>query len=316
MRERGSGCGPATLKTPRGRFSIVRTMASTTSSSWRNWKSGSKPSTIGTRLPRMKLASVPCPRGPERVADAQDARRELGEAPEGGRRVEVGGDEVGQLGEAVERERRLVLHVEERRVGPGAVEGVAADEDAVLDAVGARVLEDGARPAEVDLVALLARDDERRHRRHVHDDLRARLAEHVLGGALADVDLVELDGRDRARAAGRCRRPRALRSPSRDRHLARDRARGARDEDAQAHGALRSCGGLAPTAPRARGEHLRDGLLHLVDVAEDDLVVLVAGALEDAAAPRTRSRSSPGAAPGARTPRCGTYGTPNRRPSL
>ena len=77
--------------------------------------------------------------------------------------------------------------MQQRRVGAGAVEGVATDEDAVLDAVGAAVIEDRARAAEVDAVALLAAHHQRRDRRHVEHDLGATLAEDVLGGALADV---------------------------------------------------------------------------------------------------------------------------------
>src|SRR5262249_5627137 len=118
----------------------------------------------------------------------------------------------------------------ERRVGARAVEGVAADEDAVADAVRARVVEDGARAAEVDLVALLAGDDERRHGGHVDDGVGARLAGDVLGGALADVGLVELDGRIEPRAAVDADDVVPLAGEALA-QLAGDGAGGARDED-------------------------------------------------------------------------------------
>ncbi len=166
----------------------------------------------------------------ERVAEPEHAGRHLRRAPERGGRVEVSGDEIGQLREAIELEGRLVLLVKERRVRAGPVKGVPSDEDAVLDAVLARVLEHGARPAQVDLVALLAGDDERGDRRHVDHRLGASLPEHVFGGPLADVDLVELDRRVEPRPPIEPDDlvPVALQTK---RDLSRDRPRGARDED-------------------------------------------------------------------------------------
>ena len=177
-------------------------MALTKSSSCRNWKSGSNPKTSGTRLPAQEGGERAVAARAERVAKAEDGRRQLREAPERRRRVEVGGDEIGELGKAIELQRRLVFRVKERRVRPRAVEGVAADEDAVLDAVGAARIEDGARAAEVDLRS--------RSSPGTTSDVTVAmctttcgrtLAEHVLGGALADVDRVELDGRVGPRAA-------------------------------------------------------------------------------------------------------------------
>src|SRR5439155_11309586 len=69
------------------------------------------------------------PRSAEGVDHPQDRGGDLGGAPEQPAGVEVGGDQVGQLGEAVERAGGLVFGVVERRVGGGAVERVAADED-------------------------------------------------------------------------------------------------------------------------------------------------------------------------------------------
>ena len=54
----GTGWGPATLKTPRSPASSARQTASAASDSCIRWNSGSKPSTVGTRLPDRKLASV------------------------------------------------------------------------------------------------------------------------------------------------------------------------------------------------------------------------------------------------------------------
>ena len=50
--DRGKGSGPATLKTPRSWLSSASPMAKTASCSCINWKSGSKPKTVGTRGPR------------------------------------------------------------------------------------------------------------------------------------------------------------------------------------------------------------------------------------------------------------------------
>ena len=68
-----------------------------------------------------------------------------------------------------------------------------ADEDHLPDPVGLRVLEDRPRPAEVDPVMLFARRGERGDGRHVHHAVGLLLAEHVLGRALAQVDLVHFD---------------------------------------------------------------------------------------------------------------------------
>ncbi len=95
-RDSGRGCGPATLNTPsQGRFASVTAMASTTSSSCMNWKKGSKPRTMGTCLPMMKLASVPCPLGRACTDRRSTSGCQLGKRPEGRAGVEVGRDEVG-----------------------------------------------------------------------------------------------------------------------------------------------------------------------------------------------------------------------------
>ena len=81
----------------------------------------------------------------------------------------------------------------ERRVRRGPVHGVAADEDRLLHAVLVAVLEQLPGAAEVDAVALLGVGREVGDGRHVNERVRPRDSKHVLGGALANVDLVHLD---------------------------------------------------------------------------------------------------------------------------
>ena len=132
---------------------------------------------------------------------------EVGKPPDGRSRVQVGSDEIGELGEGRERHRRLVFGVEEGQIGPGAVIRVPADEDRVLDAVVATVVENGPCAPEVDAVPLLAGHHQRRDGPHVDHGVWAKLAEDVLRGALADVDLVDLDRRLLPAASVDARRP-------------------------------------------------------------------------------------------------------------
>ena len=130
------------------------------------------------------------------------------------------------------------------------------------------MLEHRARAAEVDAVAILALHDEVRDRRHVDDRLRAELAEDVLGGALADVDLVHLD-------AGRRVAERAavdaddvvteLEEALRE-HLAETAADAGNEDPHRCLRLVRTARGLAAPTAAAGLDERRDALLHLLDV--------------------------------------------------
>src|SRR5258708_31405861 len=93
------------------------------------------------------------------------------------------------------------------------------------------MLEDGARAAQVDAVALLRRDLQRADGGHVDDRLGTALAKDVLCAALADVHRVQFD---LLRCAGPAARIDAHHlvavAQEARRHLAREQARDAGDE--------------------------------------------------------------------------------------
>jgi len=68
-----------------------------------------------------------------------------------------------------------------------------SDEQTVSGAVVMTVIEDRARPEQVDAIAIVAAHREVRHGRHVNHGFGAVLAKDVLGGALADVELEHFD---------------------------------------------------------------------------------------------------------------------------
>ena len=81
----------------------------------------------------------------------------------------------------------------ERRVGRGAVEGVSTSENRLFHSVGVAVLNERARAVEVHAHAVRALVHQVRHRRHVDRRIGSIGAEYVLGGALSNVGLVNLD---------------------------------------------------------------------------------------------------------------------------
>ena len=178
-------------------------------------------------------------RRPQRVADPQHHGLQLWQAPERVGGVQVGGDQVRKLRIGAELLWRLYLGVVQRRVRSGAVVRVPAHEDELPGAVVRAVLEDGARAAQIDAVALLGVGDERGNGGHVDHRFGPMPPEHLLGAALADVHRVQLDLRRSSRPAARVDPDHLV--PFREqplRHLAREQPRDPGDQ--HFHGRPRS----------------------------------------------------------------------------
>jgi len=122
-----SGWGPATLKTPRGRFVNVKAIRAYDIVVVQKLEERNRTrTTIGTRLPR-KVGERSVAVGPSDVSRCAATVVVIsGNLHRAVAAYRSAATQVCQLGESVQLLGRLVLGVKQRRLGPRAVKGVPA----------------------------------------------------------------------------------------------------------------------------------------------------------------------------------------------